>query len=92
MNFKDLPTSVQIYWQSLAVAEQQSVLACLASNRKPVKYVLKVPAELNRIATALAYLSKHKIKYEAKKAGSKIHFIFDRCGLRNEVLIGMNTL
>lgn len=92
MDFKELPANVQNYWNSLSHADQQVVLSCLAANRKPLKFVLKVPATLDRTANVLAYCTKHKILFEAKKVGEKVHFIFDKHTLRNEVFIGMHTL
>lgn len=92
MKLTDLPAPVLKYWQSLSLQEQQEVLACLGQNRKPCVYVLKVPATINQTGKALAYLTKHGIKYEAKRVGEKIWFTFNQHEVRNEVLIGMNTI
>lgn len=92
MDFNELPKAVQTYWNSLSVADQQVVLSCLAANRRPMKFVLKIPATVERTGNVLAYCHKHNIKFEAKRIGEKIHFIFDKHGIRNEVFIGMHTL
>lgn len=92
MEFKHLPDSLQQYWSSLSYDEQRQVLTCLGQNFKPLKYILRVPATIPDTAKALRYLDKHKIPYEAKAVGKKVHFIFNAHGLRNEVLIGMNCL
>lgn len=92
MELKHLPDSLQKYWASLSYEEQRQVITCLGQNFKPQKYVLKVPATISGCGPALAYLTKHSIKYEAKVVGQKVHLIFDAHGVRNEVLIGMNTI
>jgi hypothetical protein len=90
MKFEHLPDSVRKYWSSLSYEEQRIVLTTLGQNFKPLHYTLKVPASLTACGAVLQYLTKHKIPYEAKKVGDKVHFVFDKHGVRNEVLIGMN--
>jgi hypothetical protein len=90
MELRHLPDKVQKYWNSLSYDEQRQVLTCLGQNFKPLHYTLKVPATLTGCGPVIAYLTKYKIDYKAEKVGEKIHFVFDKHGLRNEVLIGMN--
>jgi hypothetical protein len=94
MRLEELPESFQKYWQNCSHEQQREVITCLGQSLKALKYVLKVPIEGKgeRVLLAVHYLSTHKVEYEAKKIGSKIHFIFDKLGVRNEVLVGMNTL
>ena len=92
MDFNELPEKFREYWNFLTHEEQREVITCLGQNLKPLKFVLKVPATVNKCGPALAYLTKHKIPFEVKRVGQKIHFIFNKHGLRNDVLIGMNTL
>jgi hypothetical protein len=91
MELRHLPDKVQKYWNSLSYDEQRQVLTCLGQNFKPLHYTLKVPATLTGCGPVIAYLTKYKIDYKAEKHGEKIHFVFDKHGIRNEVLIGMNT-
>ena len=90
MKFEHLPDSVRKYWSSLSYEEQRIVLTTLGQNFKPLHYTLKVPASLTACGAVLQYLTKHKIEYKAEKHGDKVHFVFDKHGVRNEVLIGMN--
>jgi hypothetical protein len=92
MDFRHLPDSVQKYWNALSYEEQRVVITCLGQNFKPLSYILKVPATIAGCGPALAYLTKHKIEYTAKKVGDKVHLIFNAHAVRNKVLIGMNTL
>ena len=90
MKFEHLPDSVRKYWNSLSYEEQRIVLTTLGQNFKPLHFTLKVPATLTACGAVIAYLTKNKIDYKCTKEGSKIHFIFNKHAVRNEVLIGMN--
>ena len=90
MKFEHLPDSLRKYWNELSYEEQRIVLTTLGQNFKPLHYTLKVPASLTACGAVLQYLTKHKIEYKAEKHGDKVHFVFDKHGVRNEVLIGMN--
>jgi hypothetical protein len=90
VELRHLPDKVQKYWNSLSYDEQRQVLTCLGQNFKPLHYTLKVPATLTGCGPVIAYLTKYKIDYKAEKHGEKIHFVFDKHGIRNEVLVGMN--
>jgi len=94
MRLEELPESFVKYWQNCSHAEQREVITCLGQALKPLKYVLKVPIEGKgeRVLLAVHYLTTNKVQYEAKKIGQKVHFIFDKHGVRNDVLIGMNCL
>ena len=90
MKFEHLPDSLRKYWSSLSYEEQRIVLTTLGQNFKPLHYTLKVPATIACCSSVIAYLIKYKIDYKAEKHGDKVHFVFDKHGVRNEVLIGMN--
>ena len=90
MDFKHLPDSVQKYWNSLSYEEQRIVLTALGQNFKPLHFTLKVPATMTACGAVIQYLIKYKIDYKAEKHGDKVHFVFNKHGVRNEVLIGMN--
>ena len=90
MKFEHLPDSVRKYWASLSYEEQRIVLTTLGQNFKPLHYTLKVPATMTACGAVIQYLIKYKIDYKAEKHGDKVHFVFNKHGVRNEVLIGMN--
>ena len=89
---KELPAEMQNYWKFLTTEEQRSVIACLSSNLKPMKFSIKVQAQPEPVARMLKYLGKYNLKYEAKAIGKKICFTFESHSTRNEVLIGMNCV
>ena len=92
MDFKDLPKSFRDSWEKMSYKEQTALIACLSLNKKQQKYAIKAKAEIGVVAPILHYISKHKIPHEVTRRGKHVVFYFEGMELRNQVLIGKNTI
>lgn len=92
MHYDKLPEDIKDYYESMSMDEQSAFIACLARNKKQVKYAIKAKPEVKVLAPILAYISKHKVKHEISKRGNLVIFTFPSMEVRNKVLLGRFTL
>ena len=87
-----LPAEFVDLWEGLDHAGQRELLTNLGSNLKPLKYVIRCPLDPASLSRIALYCMRYKIKYTVKQTKKYVKFIFDDKGVRNDVLIGMNTI
>jgi hypothetical protein len=92
MKFSQLPQSLRDTWESMTLDEQTAFVSCLARNKKKARYSIKAKAEVNVVAPIIHYIGKHKIPHEVIRKGKHVVFYFDGLQVRNQVLIGKNTI
>jgi len=92
LKFSNLPEELSNYWDSLPREDQRELLACLGRNLKKQIFFLRAKAEVKEVAPILAYIQKHRIKYEANRVEDHIIFSFQGAEDRNAVQIGRHCL
>ena len=92
MQWEDIPVDFKNIWEALDRKGQRNLLTMLGSHMKPMKYTLKMEADVNKVGKTLLYIQKHKIPYKVSRKGKQVVFIFDGMEIRNQVLIGRCTI
>lgn len=92
MKWEDIPVDFKNIWEALDRKGQREVLTLLGSKMKPMKYRLKMEADVNKVGKTLLYIQKHGIPYTVNRVGKQVVFIFDGQDVRNQVLLGRCTV
>lgn len=92
MKYSELPQEFRDTWEKMSYKQQTELIACLSNNKKQAKYAIKAKAEVNVVAPIVHYIGKHSIPHEVVRKGKHVVFYFEGMELRNQVLIGKNTI
>lgn len=92
INFNDLPDGFKKLWEGLERDGQRDLITCLGENMKQLDYHLRMSADVNKVGRTLLYIEKHDIPYQVKRRGRHVVFTFKGQDVRNQVLIGRNTI
>ena len=92
MQWDDIPEDFKNIWEALDRKGQRKLLTMLGSHMKPMKYRLRMEADVNKVGKTLLYIQKHSIPYSVTRKGKQVVFIFDGQDVRNQVLLGRCTI